>query len=104
MLDSLRFLGLLNKGGNTLIGDAILRKIDKVKLIIIAKDASNNTKKQLMDAMYYRGIKVNFVESSEELGEALGFAKLSAVALTDNKASKRYLEKVEMEVKKDEER
>ena len=97
MLDSLNFLGLLNRGGKTLIGDIIYKKIDKVYLIIIARDASSNTKKALMDKVLSYNIKVSFVDSGDELGQALGFQNLSAVALTDIKASKRYLEKVEKE-------
>ncbi|MDY6430182.1 MAG: ribosomal L7Ae/L30e/S12e/Gadd45 family protein [Bacilli bacterium] len=98
MRDSLNFLGLLNRGGLTLVGDTLDKKFSKVKLLILAKDASVNTKKSLIDKANYYNVKFVYIDSAEELGYSLGFNKLSAVGIIDGKAAKRFKEKYEEEV------
>jgi ribosomal protein L7Ae-like RNA K-turn-binding protein len=52
------FLGLLNRGGKLLIGSSLLDHMERAKLILLAEDASSNTKKAALDKAKYRDIPV----------------------------------------------
>jgi ribosomal protein L7Ae-like RNA K-turn-binding protein len=81
------FLGLLNRGGKLLIGSSLLDHFDQAKLIIIADDASPNTKKAATDKASFRNLEVLSTPTKEELGQALGYDQIGVVGVTDIKAS-----------------
>jgi ribosomal protein L7Ae-like RNA K-turn-binding protein len=81
------FLGLLNRGGKLLVGSSLLDHMEQAKLILLAEDASPNTKKAALDKAKYRDIPVLPVPLKSELGQALGFDQISVVGITDNKAA-----------------
>ena len=88
-------LGIAQKAGKAVSGDFAvqdaLRK-GKVKLLLIAKDASENSRKRLINFCDEHGIKTVDVLDREQLGRSLGKAPRSAVGLMDNNFVKMILE------------
>lgn len=79
-------LGLAQKAGKAMSGDLAVRgalKSGKTKLLIIASDASETTKKEL--CLLAKEAKVEILEISTrvELGSAMGKAPRAAVAIMD---------------------
>ena len=72
---ALSILGLAQKSGNLVSGEDTtlveLKKL-KVKLIIIAEDASDNTKKMFADKATYRAVEYIIFSTKQELGKAIG--------------------------------
>lgn len=80
-------LGMAQKAGKLASGDYAVRsalKSGKGKLLIVAADAAENAKKD----MYFLAelTKITVVEclSRDELGQAIGKAKRTAVVVLDN--------------------
>ncbi|OPJ57133.1 L7Ae/L30e/S12e/Gadd45 family ribosomal protein [Alkalithermobacter paradoxus] len=92
---ALSFLGLAAKGGNIVSGDDTtlveLRK-GKVKLIIIAQDASDNTKKLFIDKSKFRNIKYCIFATKTELGKAIGKYERAVVGIKDEKLARKMEE------------
>ena len=79
-------LGLAQKAGKIASGDFTVKsalKSGKVKLLIIASDASDNSKKDIYYMAGLYGVKTLEVLDREQLGLAIGKAKRTAVALLD---------------------
>ena len=83
-------IGLCKKAGHAVCGtelvcEALRRGDKKVRLVIGAQDASDNTKKKLTDKCAYYGTKIIFVPlTAEELGGAVGKSgATAAVGITD---------------------
>ncbi|HOQ16497.1 MAG: 50S ribosomal protein L7ae [Epulopiscium sp.] len=83
-------LGLCMKSGNLLSGEFQCEKAvkaRKAKLVIIAKDASYNTKKLFKDKCSYRKIPFYEFGTKEELGRAIGKSPRSSLAVMDENFS-----------------
>ncbi len=81
----LGLLGLANRGGNLIYGDSIYYALpkNKVRLVILATDASANTTKKVMDkTSTYLASVVSFATKAE-LGHALGKGDLAVVGIMD---------------------
>ena len=83
----LQMTGLAKKAGYTVQGesgclDAV--KGQKAVLCIIAENASENTKKRLMDKCRSRGIEIIEYGTKESLGNCLGAENISAVCIKNN--------------------
>lgn len=79
-------IGLAQKAGKLVSGDEICEvtiKSKKCFLVIIAKDASDRTKKKYNDICQYRNIKVLEFGEKEKLGSQIGKGIRSVVALKD---------------------
>lgn len=80
-------LGLAQKAGQAVSGDfavqEALRK-GKVKLLVIAKDASDNSRKRLINFCGEHGITRVDALDRMRLGWALGKGPRTAVAIMDN--------------------
>ena len=78
------YLGLAQRSGNLVSGDDTtmleLKKLN-IKLIILAEDASNNTKKMFIDKATYRDVKYIIFGTKEELGKAIGKASRAVLGL-----------------------
>lgn len=79
-------LGLTKKSGNLLSGEnncisAI--KSGKVLLVIVANDASENTKKLFRDKCTYRNIPVYYILDKDKLGKIIGKESRAVFAVTD---------------------
>jgi len=79
-------LGLAQKAGKLASGEVAVEnavRAGKAKLVLIAADASDNTKKSYRDlAAYYQGAYYEGL-SKDELGHAIGKPSRAALAVTD---------------------
>ena len=81
-----QLLGLATKAGKTASGEFAVEQAVKSReavLVLIAQDASGNTKKHFHDMCSYREIPVLEVCSKEELGRFTGKKERASVALLD---------------------
>jgi ribosomal protein L7Ae-like RNA K-turn-binding protein len=78
-------LGLANRGGNILFGESIFYSLPKgkVKLVILASDASANTTKKVMDKTTYYVTEVATFATKAELGHALGKGEIAVLGVMD---------------------
>lgn len=88
----LQFLGLLNRGGRIRFGEDVLHS-HRPALLLIATDASENSKKKYLDYATSRGIRTYMGHTKAELGSALGYEVISCILIEDQKAAKAYLAK-----------
>ena len=92
---ALGFLGLLNRGKKTVVGEAILPSMRSGDALIVASDASPDIAKKLIHHAERKQVILLSDITKERLGAALGFEKLSAVLIIDRKAAKALLAKWE---------
>ncbi|EQE42933.1 ribosomal L7Ae/L30e/S12e/Gadd45 family protein [Clostridioides difficile P3] len=71
-------------------------KKGKVNLILIAEDASNNTKKLFKDKSTFRNIPYLFFSTKEEIGFAIGKSPRAVVGIKDENFSKKIIELIEI--------
>jgi ribosomal protein L7Ae-like RNA K-turn-binding protein len=79
------YLGLANRAGKALVGEAIIKVWEKRKihLLLIAQDAKSRTVEKLVKRAQEQNITIKYVLSKAELGLALGFNEVSSIALCD---------------------
>jgi ribosomal protein L7Ae-like RNA K-turn-binding protein len=80
------FLGLAKKAGKLVSGgDTCARalKSGKAFLVIVAEDASENTKKEFKDSCSYRGVNICYFGKKELLGKYTGKDIRSVIAILD---------------------
>ena len=85
--NSLNMLGMATKAGKTVSGEFATQKAikeGKAKLVIVAEDASDNTKKMFTDKCTYYNIPIFVKGTMDELGRMTGHEKRASVAVTDN--------------------
>ena len=83
----LNLLGLAQRSGKLSSGEFMVEK--RVKegrafLVIIASDASKNTKKKFHNMCTYYRVPVMEMSFKEELGHSIGRGERSSLALTDD--------------------
>ena len=84
-ISALQVLGLANRANELVLGyDPVLSSIqkNKVKLVLIASDASNKTKDTFSKKCFFYKIEISEVFTSEELSQALG-RKVKIVGIKD---------------------
>ncbi|MCQ2372484.1 MAG: ribosomal L7Ae/L30e/S12e/Gadd45 family protein [Phascolarctobacterium sp.] len=84
-------LGLAQKAGKAASGDFAVRgalKAGKVKLLVIATDTAENTKKELLYLAEQAKVEVKEFLTKAELGYAIGKAQRTAVAIMDENFAK----------------
>ncbi len=94
----LSMLGLAAKGGNLLSGEFQTDKAikeGKAHLVIVATDASDNTKKDFRDACNFYKVPYRERGTKEELGRSIGKEYRAMVAVTDEGFAKAILRKEE---------
>jgi ribosomal protein L7Ae-like RNA K-turn-binding protein len=91
--ESLRFLGLLTRGGKVLSGAALLDNLERVYLVYAASDASATSRKLILTKAASHGIKVLEGYSKEELAGAIGKSETSYLGVTDERAARALLAK-----------
>jgi len=82
----LNLIGLAYKAQKISLGeDTIVKDIQskRAKLILIARDSSNNTKKKLTDKCHSYHIPYEIIGSIDELSHAIGKENRVAVAILD---------------------
>ncbi|MCR5674287.1 MAG: ribosomal L7Ae/L30e/S12e/Gadd45 family protein [Lachnospiraceae bacterium] len=91
-------LSLCKKAGKCKSGELQLLesiKAEEAKLVLIAQDASENSKKRLRDKCDYRRIPWRMFGDREKLGEAIGVGERAGVAVTDAGFAKAVLERMD---------
>lgn len=81
-----QLLGLATKAGKTVSGEFSVEQAIKSKqvcLVIIAADASDNTKKHFNDMCTYRDIQIVFTCDKAELGRCTGKQERASVGVLD---------------------
>ena len=82
----LQLLGLATKAGRTVSGEFSVEqsvKKGRVCLVIVAADASDNTKKHFQDMCVYRDIPIVIACSKQELGHSTGKQERASVGVLD---------------------
>ena len=83
---ALGMLSLAAKAGKVKSGEFSVEKLvksKKAKLVIVARDASDNTKKLFTDKCKYYNVKIYIYAYKESLGCSIGKASRASVALED---------------------
>ena len=92
------FLGLAAKAGKVISGDETCErsiKLDKTHLVIVAEDASENTKKKFSDICKYRGVEFRLFGNKDLLGRYTGKEIRSVVAILESGFAKRLIELID---------
>lgn len=82
----LSLIGLAAKAGKVVSGEFTVEKALKQQrafLVLIAEDASANTKKKFRDMSTYRRIPIYFLYDKSRLGHAVGKEYRASLAITD---------------------
>jgi len=80
------YIGLATKSGKIASGEFSTEKAvkeGKAWLVIVAEDASNNTKKMFTNMCAYYQVPIYFFGEKTELGHAMGKEFRASLALTD---------------------
>jgi ribosomal protein L7Ae-like RNA K-turn-binding protein len=95
------YLGLANRARKALIGEAINKGWSKGRmyLLIIARDASLGTQEKIEQKARHYQIAICYVESKAELGLALGYDEVSAIANSDRNLANKIQEVIKEETK-----
>ena len=92
------FLGLATRAGKIVSGDdstLLELKRGNVKLVIVAEDASDNTKKLFKDKSSYRNVPYVYFSSKLQLGYAIGNGPRAALGVKDINFANKILELME---------
>ena len=98
MNKGLSLLGLAFRSGNLVSGEFAAREAVRKKtaaLIIVANDASNNTKKMFENSCAYYKVPVYQFGMKEELGHAMGKEMRASLAVLDSGFAKALREKLD---------
>lgn len=83
----LNFVGLAMKAGRVVSGEFSVEKSiqsRKAKLVIVAEDASDNSRKKFEDKCKYYNIPMLIYSTKEDLGMSIGKGMRSSIALTED--------------------
>lgn len=92
------FLGLAAKAGKLISGDEACEralKSRKVYLVIVAQDASSNTRKKFIDMCGYRDIGIVIFGEKEHLGKHTGKTDRSVIVITGKSFASHLKEMIE---------
>ena len=96
MNDFLNTLGLANRARKVITGEILINKMrsNQVYFVIIASDASENTKKKLTDKCTSYSVEYVITSNISELSKAIGKNNRVALGITDNGFAKNLKEKI----------
>lgn len=95
---AMAMLGLAAKAGKVFSGEFSTEKAVKdgrARLVIVAEDASDNTKKQFKNMCTYYRVPIYFLCSKLELGHSIGKEYRASVAVTDGNLADSIRKKIE---------
>ena len=84
-------LGLASKAGKLFSGEDVVRnaiKHNKLKLLIISQDASDNTKKRFVNAAKYYKLPIFVWGDKEQIGSSIGKSNRSVVGIGEDSFAK----------------
>lgn len=91
-------LSLAARSGNIVSGDETcinyLRK-GAIYVLILAEDASDNTKKKFNDKSSFRNVPIRFWKGKEELGNTIGKTSRTVVGIIDKGFAEQILKYLE---------
>ena len=93
----LSLVGMATKAGKTVSGEFCTEKevkSNKAALVIVAEDASDNTKKMFQNMCDFYHVPIYFYGNKEQLGHAMGKEFRASLAITDEgfaKGIKKYM-------------
>lgn len=90
-------LGLAQKAGRLVFGEDSIRKAiksGKATLVIVAEDASDNSKKRFTDSCAFYKSELILWGTKDELGRATGKNERAAVAVCDKNLARAILDKI----------
>ena len=93
----LSFIGICMKAGHLVSGEFSVEKAVKsghAWLVLVAADASANSKKQYTNMCTYYQVPLYFLSSKEELGHALGKEYRASLAVQDENMAKALIKKL----------
>ena len=82
----LSLLGLAKKAGKLKSGEFQVEeeiKRGRAKTVLVANDASDNTKKKYSDMCAYRQVPICFYSDKDNIGRCLGYDERAAAVITD---------------------
>ena len=94
------FLSICMKAGKLRSGEDTCEKLLRggyVFLIIVAEDASGNTKKKFFQKTFYYKTPMAIISTKEELSRCIGKANRSVFAITDGGCAENILEMAKQE-------
>ena len=97
---SLNYLGIAKRSGNLICGtDMVVKSLPSktIKIILLASDASENTKDKIIKKAFYYQIQVCEIFDSYELSKAIGKDHVMVMAITDEGLKNAFLKEVERE-------
>lgn len=96
---ALAMIGLCMKAGQVVAGEFSVEnglKKGNVKLVIIATDASDNTKKKFRNMCDYREVPYYEYADKSELGHCIGKESRASIGICDDSFAKSILEKLKL--------
>ena len=93
----LSLIGLATKAGKIVSGEFSVEKAvksDKAYLVIVAEDASDNTKKMFQNMCEYRNVPLYYYSNKNDLGHAMGKQFRVSIACLDEGFSKAMIEQI----------
>ena len=94
----LSLLGLCKRAGKLAAGETAAEQAIRKKqaaLLILAEDASKNTKKKFTNSAAYYGLPLAEAGTKQELGRAIGAEERSIIAITEEGFAKKLKELAE---------
>lgn len=92
------YLGLAARGRNLVSGEfsteTAIKKM-RAKVVIVANDASDNTKKKFKDMCTYRNVPLFIYADKEILGQSIGTQMRASVAVLDEGLAKAIISKID---------
>jgi ribosomal protein L7Ae-like RNA K-turn-binding protein len=98
----LTMLGFAMKSGKIITGDdtcEMFMKKRKIKLLIVADDASENTKDKFRFLTKQNEVQLIEISTKEELSQAIGKYNRAVIGITDRKFANSLLKLIEQIVK-----
>ncbi len=90
-------LGMCAKGRNAVSGEFSTEnavKAKKASVVIVATDASDNTKKKFKDMCFYRQIPIFLYSDKDTLGRSIGCEMRAVIAVTDEGLGRAVMKKL----------
>ena len=95
----LSLLGLAKRGKNIVSGEFSTENAIRdgsAYLVVIAKDASDKTKKKFNDKCTYYNVPIAFYSDKEQLGKSIGCDIRTSIAVTDEGLAKSLIRKLDL--------
>ena len=96
---TLSILGLCMRAGKLSAGETAAEnavKSGKASLVIVSEDASDNTKKKFKNSADYYKVRIVYFGKKAEIGNAVGKAERSVVAVCDSGFANKILTHLEI--------